>query len=219
MTGASRADPEGVRGLHVVADEGPAGCGDRVGIARAAGVGGAAVIQLRAKHASDRQVLAWGREIRALTRARGALFVMNDRFDLALLSEADGVHLGQEDLPPERIPRAARRRLLVGRSTHTLEQARSARAEPVDYVAFGPVFGTRSKESEYEPRGVEMLAEVVRIASPRPVVGIGGIDARNAPRVASAGACFAVIGAVAGAEDPVRATRELVRCAGPGRAA
>jgi thiamine-phosphate diphosphorylase len=179
--------------------------------ARAAGAGGATAIQLRAKHVTDREALAWSAEIRALARACGALFFVNDRFDLALAADADGVHLGQEDLPPERVPPEVRQRLLIGRSTHTLEQARAAREEPVDYVAFGPVFGTRSKQSPYEARGLALLADVVRLVAPRPVIAIGGIDASNAREITRAGAAgAAVISAVAAADDPEQAARDLV---------
>jgi thiamine-phosphate pyrophosphorylase len=199
-----------LHGLHVLADDAPRWKHDAPEQARAACRGGASVVQLRAKLASDRDALCWATEIRAATRETGVLFLVNDRFDLALLAEADGVHLGQEDLPPGRLPAEARERLLVGRSTHSLAQARAACDEPVDYLAFGPVFGTRSKRSPYDARGLEALAEVVRLAAPRPVVAIGGIDADNARAVAAAGAAaVAVISAVAASDDPVAATRRL----------
>jgi thiamine-phosphate pyrophosphorylase len=198
-------------GLFVLADDDPRWRLDPPAQAAAACQGGAAVVQLRAKRAGDREALAWAREIRALTRAAGALFFVNDRFDLALLADADGVHLGQDDLPPGRLPPAARARLLVGRSTHTLEQARAARGEAVDYAAFGPVFGTQSKDSPYAPRGLELLAEVAKLLAPLPLVAIGGIDLERAPALRAAGAAgAAVISAVAGADDPVAATRALV---------
>ncbi len=198
-------------GLHVLADAAPGWPHSPVAQARAACAAGAAVVQLRAKHARDAEVLAWAAEIRALTTQAGALFVVNDRFDLALAAGADGAHLGQDDLPPARIPQAARARLLLGRSTHTLEQAAAASGEPIDYVAFGPVFGTRSKESEWSARGLAQLAAVVRRVRPLPVVAIGGIDASNAASVRAAGAAgFAVISAVAGAADPEAATRRLL---------
>jgi thiamine-phosphate pyrophosphorylase len=201
---------ERLRGLFVLADDDRRWKYDPVEQARAAGAGGATAIQLRAKNATDRAALAWSAEIRAIARACGALFFVNDRFDLALAAGADGVHLGQEDLPPERVPPEARQRLLIGRSTHTLEQARAARAEPVDYVAFGPVFGTRSKSSPYEARGLSLLADVVRLVAPRPVIAIGGIDAGNAREITRAGAAgAAVISAVAAADDPEQAARDL----------
>ena len=199
-----------IRGLYVLCDDDPRWPNDPVEQARAALAGGACVVQLRAKHATDRQALAWAESIRALATAHAALFFVNDRFDLALAAGADGVHLGQHDLSPACVPASARAQLLVGRSTHTLEQARVACGEPVDYVAFGPLFGTTSKHSEYEARGLDALAEVVRIVAPRPVVAIGGIDAARAADVVRAGAAaVCVISAVAGAPDPEAAARTL----------
>jgi thiamine-phosphate pyrophosphorylase len=206
-----------LRGLFVLADDDPRWPHDPVAQARAACEAGASVVQLRTKHKTDRETLALGAEIRRLTTASGTLFFVNDRFDLALLCEADGVHLGQDDLPPGRIPTQARRRLLVGRSTHTLAQAEAARGEPCDYVALGPVFGTHSKASPYDARGLELLESVATMLAPRPVVAIGGIDAEGARAAVRAGAAgVAVISAVAGARDPLAATRALVEAAASG---
>jgi len=209
--------PERLTGLHVLADDEPHWQRNPVEQARAACRAGADVIQLRAKHATDSTVLEWSRAIRSETRETGALFFVNDRFDLALAAGADGVHLGQEDVPPERIPDAVRRQLLVGRSTHTEAQALTAGAENVDYVAFGPVFDTASKDSAWSARGVEALTSVVRRVAPRPVVAIGGIGAANAGLVSGAGAAAAVISAVAGAADMGAATRDLLHALGRGR--
>jgi thiamine-phosphate diphosphorylase len=210
-----RRNRERFAGLHVLADDDPRWRHAPLAQARAACTGGAAVVQLRAKHATDRDALALAREIRDLTRAAGLLFVMNDRFDLALASGADGVHLGQDDFPPARVPADARARLLVGRSTHTLEQVRRARGESVDYLGFGPVFGTTSKESAYTARGAVLLARAVECAGELPVIAIGGIDAARAAEAAKAGATgVAVISAVANADDPERAVRALVRALG-----
>ena len=188
--------------------------------ARAACAGGAAVVQLRCKHAADPEALAWAQRIRELTRSSDTLFILNDRFDLALLADADGVHLGQGDVSPRRIPKPARDRLLIGRSTHSLDQARRAREEPIDYLAFGPIFGTRSKDSAHAPRGIEPLRECARLVSPRPLVAIGGIAAHRVREVVAAGAtAIAVISAVAAAEDMEAATRALVVALRAGRAA
>jgi thiamine-phosphate pyrophosphorylase len=202
---------ERLAGLHVLADASPRWTLSPVAQARAACAGGASVVQLRAKQATDRELLSWAAEIRALADGAGALFFVNDRFDLALAAAADGTHLGQGDLPPARVPEPVRAELLLGRSTHTLEQARAARGEPIDYVAFGPVFGTRSKDSEWSARGLGLLEQVVRCVAPLPVVAIGAIDAGNAASVRAAGAAgFAVISAVAAAAEPEAATRELL---------
>jgi thiamine-phosphate pyrophosphorylase len=199
-----------LRGLHVLADDDPRWRRDPVALAEAACAGGAAVVQLRCKHARDRDALRMGAAIRARTRAAGALFFVNDRFDLALALEADGVHLGQSDLPPDRVPAAARERLLVGRSTHTEAELAAALHEPVDYVAIGPVFGTTSKETPHTARGLDRAASAARAAAPLPVVAIGGIDESGARALARAGvAGIAVIGAVAAADDPLAAVRAL----------
>jgi len=146
-----------------------------------------------------------------LTREAGARFVVNDRFDLALLSEADAVHLGQGDLAPNALPLEARECLGVGRSTHTPAQLEATRNEDVDYVAFGPVFGTTSKESEFTARGLKALETACLIASPRPLIAIGGIDTSHLWDLRAAGAMgFAVISIVAAAADPAASTRELV---------
>ena len=198
-------------GLHVLADDDPRWPRDPVAQARAACAGGAAVVQLRAKLAPDRIALEWGEAIRAETRAAGALFCVNDRIDIALACGADAVHLGQDDLPPARIPPDWRARLAVGRSTHTREQVARACEEPVDYVAFGPVFDSSSKPQEWSARGIAALADAVKCAGPRPVLAIGGIDASRVAELRAAGAAgFAVIAAVAGAASPESAVRELV---------
>jgi thiamine-phosphate pyrophosphorylase len=199
-------------GLYFLADDDPRWRHDPVEQARAALAGGARAVQLRAKHATDRQTLAWGAEITKLAHERGALCFVNDRFDLALACGADGVHLGQGDLPPARLPEAVRARLLVGRSTHTEEQARAACAEPIDYLAFGPLFGTATKDSPYGARGLDALRRIVALAAPRPVVAIGGIDAARAASAIEAGAAaVCVIAAIAGAADPEAAARAIVR--------
>jgi len=198
-------------GLHVLVDDDPRWGRDPVAQAKQACAGGARILQLRCKHASDAQILEWGRAIRELTHSAGAALVLNDRLDLALLCEADALHLGQEDIPPSRIPSDLRARLQIGLSAHTLDQVRAGKDEPVDYIAFGPVFGTRSKDSPYDRRGLELLSEAARAAQPHPLIAIGGIDTANLGAVREAGAAgFAVIGAIAGAPDPGAATRSLI---------
>ncbi|MBY0401077.1 thiamine phosphate synthase [Myxococcota bacterium] len=209
--GAAARRADAYHGLHVLVDDDPRWGRDPVEQARAACHARVPVVQLRAKRAGDRNALAWAREIRALTRACGSRFVVNDRFDLALLAEADAVHLGQDDLPPSALPPEVRARLAVGRSTHTIEQLEAARGEDVDYVAYGPVFGTRSKDSPFPARGQGALADAVRLASPRPLVAIGGIERDHLPALRALGvAGVAVISAVAAAADPERAAADLI---------
>jgi len=208
---SSKPPRDAFRGLHVLADDDPRWPRGPVEQAEAASRGGAAVVQLRAKHATDREIEAWGQAIRQCTRESGTRFVVNDRFDLALLLDADGVHLGQDDLPPSALPAEARSALAVGRSTHDLAQARQALTEDVDYLAFGPLFGTQSKDTGYAARGLDALQQIAALASDRPVVAIGGIDASNAGSAARFGAGgIAVISAVVAADDPVTATQQIV---------
>ena len=197
-------------GLHVLADDDPRWKHDPLAQARAACAGGARVVQLRAKRAVDAQALAWGRELRAVTRAAGAVLVVNDRVDLAIACEADAVHLGQDDLSPADSRRIAPR-LAIGRSTHDTEQLARALAEGVDYVAYGPLFGTASKDTGYGARGLAALREIASHCAPLPLVAIGGIGATSCAQARAAGAHgFAVISAVANAADPAAAVRELV---------
>jgi thiamine-phosphate pyrophosphorylase len=199
-------------GLHVLADDDPRWRWGPLVQARAACDEGAAVVQLRAKHAGDGEALRLGEQIREATRRAGALFVVNDRFDLALLLEADAVHLGQQDLPPARVRACAGAKLAIGRSTHDDAELARALAEAVDYVAFGPVFGTSTKETGHAAQGLGRLAAAAARVAPRPLVAIGGIDAGTLPGVLAAGArAAAVLSAVAAAEDPAAAVRRLVR--------
>jgi len=198
-------------GLHVLVDDDPRWDCSPVEQARKACSAQVPVVQLRVKNATDEQCLKWAKEIRAMTRISNTRFVVNDRFDIALLAEADAVHLGQTDLPPAAIPAEFRSRLAIGRSTHTEAQLKTARSEDVDYVAFGPVFGTTSKESEFDARGLEALALAAELASPRPLIAIGGIQLSDVSDLRDSGAAgFAVISAIVESEDPTDAARAFI---------
>jgi thiamine-phosphate pyrophosphorylase len=144
---------------------------------------------------------------------RDVPFVVNDRVDVALLVQADAVHLGQDDLEladARRIADGLGRKLLVGVSTHDLAQASAAARAGADYLGFGPVFATTTKENPDPVRGLAALAEAVRAAAPVPVVAIGGVTMANAALVARAGAAAAcAIGAVNSAADPEAAARAI----------
>ncbi len=175
-----------LRGLYaIVGDEDP------VGRARLAVEGGAGVVQVRMKAAAAGTVLAASREIVALCRGR-ALVVVNDRADLALLAGADGVHVGDDDLPAGEVRRIVGPAMLVGRSTRTLAEARAAIAAGADHVGFGPMFSTRTKEIAATPRGLDALGEVAG-ALGAPVVAIGGITLETVGDVARAGAAAAAV--------------------------
>jgi thiamine-phosphate pyrophosphorylase len=176
--------------------------------AAAAIAGGAGVVQVRVKDAPSGEVLRIAREVVALGAGR-ALVLVNDRVDLALLSGADGVHVGDDDLPPEEARRLVGPGLLVGRTTRTLAEARAALAAGADHVGFGPIFATTTKALAVPPRGLDALREVSGGLG-APVVAIGGIEEGTIADVARAGAaCAAVIGAIFRAGDPAANARRL----------
>jgi thiamine-phosphate diphosphorylase len=184
-----------------------------VDVVRAALRGGAPSIQLRGKEMAAREQTELARALLAQTRAAGALLWVNDRLDVALAAGADGVHLGQDDLPVEAARRIVPAGFLIGISAESAELARAAERGGADYAGTGPVYETGSKADAGSAVGTARIAEVaaaVRI----PVVGIGGIAAANAGEVVRAGAAgVAVISAVMRAADPEAATRELLRAA------
>ncbi len=178
--------------------------------AAAALAGGAPCIQLRAKDLPARPLLGEARAIRAAARDAGALFLVNDRLDVALAADADGVHLGQDDLPAARARRLLPPGRILGVSTHSLAQARRAVDDGADYIGVGPVFATATKDTGCAPLGLAGLAAIAG-AVPVPVVAIGGIGPAEAPQVIHAGAmAAAVISALMAAPDIAGATRALL---------
>ncbi len=149
---------------------------------------GVRYLQLREKQADARRILQMAEEILAVTRGSDTLFFINDRVDLALAAGADGVHLGQEDLSISEARRiAAGTPLRIGLSTHSLEQARAALQTRPDYIGFGPIYPTPTKERPDPVVGTGRLRKVLQFAD-RPVVAIGGIDESNLDEVLAAGA-------------------------------
>jgi thiamine-phosphate pyrophosphorylase len=150
--------------------------------------GGATLIQLREKHASSREFYQQAVECLAFARPRGAKIIINDRTDIALMAGADGVHLGQDDMPPEAARNLLAAEKIIGYSTHSLEQAMAAAALDVDYIAIGPVFETRTKADPDPVVGFDGVATVRTAIGDVPLVAIGGIDAWNIAAVFKAGA-------------------------------
>jgi len=182
---------------------------DWLATAEAALRGGTTCVQLREKSLDGGELLSRARRLRALTDRYGALLIMNDRPDIARLAGADGVHVGQTDLSVGDVRRSAGGELLVGKSTHTLEEFRAALAELPDYVAIGPMFATDTKPQEHIA-GIETL-RAVRPLTELPVVAIGGITPQRASAVREAGAtALAACAAVIGAADPEAAARAFV---------
>ncbi len=202
--------------LYVIVD--PSACRGRdpVSVARAAVRGGAGIIQLRDKSGDIPAMLALAREMGRAVREEGGLFVINDRADVALAAGADGVHVGQEDLPPEETRALLGGDAVIGLSLKTAGQVDAAPVESLSYGAIGGIFPTASKRQDLPPAGLDGLAELagrLRARAPGlPVVAISGIAVDNAASVIAAGADgIAVISAVCAAEDPEAAARALRR--------
>lgn len=182
-------------------------------------LGGASLIQLREKQLSPAALFTEARAAFAVAEKAGARLIINDRADIALAVGAHGVHLGQDDLPPEAARRLLGREAVIGFSTHSVEQARKALAEPVDYIAIGPIFGTATKTDTFPVVGLEGVRAVRRVVGDLPLVAIGGISHTNAHEVIEAGAdCVAVISALlAEPKDIANATRALIHSLPPRR--
>jgi thiamine-phosphate pyrophosphorylase len=147
---------------------------------------GVRIVQLRVKQGSDADFVAIADRIRELTRAFGAQLIINDRVDVALMCKADGVHVGQGDLPVSEVRRLAGERAIVGISTHDPAQVDEALKTTADYVAVGPVFQTATKATGYEARGLELVSYAA--GRGRPIAAIGGITIERAREVVAAGA-------------------------------
>jgi len=173
--------------------------------------GGIRLLQLRVKAMSAAEFFQLAHTARTLTRSYACRLIINDRVDIALACAADGVHLGQEDLPLH----AARKVMgdkMIGVSTHEVEQAREAERGGADYIGFGPMFGTSTKETGYSARGLEMLRRV-RDAVTIPIVAIGGITEGNVNEVWQAGAdSTAIISDLLGVDDIVTKTKRILAC-------
>jgi thiamine-phosphate diphosphorylase len=197
-----------ISGLYLISDASMAHGRSHEEIVAEGIAGGASVIQLREKWMSPRELYPVAMRIRALTRDAGVMLIVNDSVELALAVGADGVHLGQDDMPVRFARKVASGRLVIGVSTHSLEEARSAFEDGADYIGFGPVFRTGTKDAG-EPMGPEKL-RLIKDEVGGTVVAIGGIDASNALETLKAGAdALAVISAVTGSEDMKRAVAEI----------
>lgn len=172
--------------------------------------GGATLIQLREKAASAREFYYAALEAMTVAHRVGVQIIINDRIDIAMAVDADGVHLGQEDVPPDRARRLLGESRIVGFSTHSVEQALEANRAPVDYIAIGPVFQTSTKENPETIVGLEAIA-AIKTRTSKPLVAIGGITVARALSVIEAGAdSVAVISALLSTGDISERTREFI---------
>jgi thiamine-phosphate pyrophosphorylase len=199
---------ESIKGLYVVIDTQALSKKTHINVTRQAIRGGAKIIQLRDKIHDRGELLPIAKEMKKVCAESGALFIINDFFDLAMAVEADGVHVGQTDLPVATVRKFTSMGMLIGCSVYNSEQAIKAQNEGADYIAVGAIFPTPTKKITVV--GLETLKEIKKAVSV-PVVAIGGICADNAYRVRKTGAdSIAVISAVVNAKSPESAAKELI---------
>ena len=176
--------------------------------------GGARFIQIRSKHAASGEFLATCEDIVARARPADALVIVNDRADIAKISGAGGVHVGQDDLDPSSARAILGRDAVIGISTHSIDQVRAAASMPVDYIALGPIFGTSTKDTGHGSVGTAFVKDAVAMLRdrPKPLVAIGGITLDRAPEVIRAGAAsVAVISDLLSTGHPERRVRDYLR--------
>ncbi len=198
-------------GLYVITGQEFSGKRSYAEVVQACITGGAGLIQLREKHWPTAKLVETGRELRRLTREAGVLFIVNDRVDVAMAVEADGVHIGQQDMPLEIVRKMVGPDMVVGVSAGTPAEARAAERSGASYIGVGPIFPTATKKDARPPRGLQLLGEIRRATS-LPIYAIGGIKVHNVASVIKAGADgAAVISAVVGADDITEAARAFVK--------
>lgn len=197
--------------LYVITRNVPQLRRSHVDVAKAAVAGGVRFLQFREKEMTTREMVETAGELRRLTGEYGAVLVVNDRVDVALAVGADGVHLGEEDMPLPVARRLLGPTAIIGASVAAVENAKAAEAAGADYLGVGPVYATGSKVDAGEAVGCESIRQI-RAAVGIPILGVGGVNADKAAEVIRAGADgVAVISAVSDAEDMVAATADLLQ--------
>lgn len=181
--------------------------------AEAAVKAGVKIVQLRMKHAPREEILREAREVRRITSGTETLFIVNDDPDIASEAEADGVHVGQDDLPPSEIRARYPDLRIIGLSTHNINQTRASTSQPIDYIGVGPVYATPTKDIPDPTLGLATMGEMIAAAA-HPAVAIGGIDLSRLHSVISAGARnLAVVRAVCQSSNPYDEIRKFMGAA------
>lgn len=197
--------------LYLITDRNQTGGRPLTDVAKEALDGGVKAIQLREKDLPIRELLKLAEEMRRITKDTGAKLFINGRIDAAMAVEADGIHLGQTDLPVDVVRRIVGNRFMIGVSTHNLNEAKEAEAGGADFITFGPVYETPAKLKYGEPVGTEVLKRA-KSGILIPVYAIGGINSGNIKQILRTGADgVALISAIIGAKEPKKAVEELLR--------
>jgi len=195
--------------VYVLTDAGLSRGRSHYDVIAAAIRGGATMVQYREKSASTKKMIEEARQLRDLCRAQRVAFIVNDRVDVAVAVDADGVHVGQDDMPAAFARKIIGAEKILGVSAENEAQTRLAITDGADYLGVGAIFATATKPDVGKPIGLDGTEKIARIST-IPIVGIGGINAANATSVIRAGAVgISVISAIVSADDVERATREL----------
>lgn len=203
--------------FHVLTDTTLQSHFSHIELARHAIAGGADTLQFRQKTGSTREMISTARQLKNLCADAGVTFIVNDRLDVTIASDADGVHLGQDDFPIPLARELLGEKRIIGGSAAVLEEAQICLYEGADYIGFGPVYPTTSKDDAGPVSGIVMLKQAIE-SIPIPIIAIGGISVENTPEVILAGAHgIAVISAVCCQIDPEQATRALSQALNKGR--
>jgi thiamine-phosphate pyrophosphorylase len=197
--------------LYLVTDEKASLGRSIIDVVRQAVKGGVTIVQLREKELDTRQFIERASELQKILKPHNIPLIINDRIDIALAVNADGVHIGQKDMPFDLVKRIIPGNMIVGLSVETIEQLREAESLPADYIAVSPVFSTPVKtDFDQKPWGLEGLAEARKLTK-HTIVAIGGVNASNARNIIRAGADgIAVVSGICSADDPEAASRELI---------
>ncbi|MCK4931744.1 MAG: thiamine phosphate synthase [Candidatus Aminicenantes bacterium] len=195
--------------LHVITDTALQSRFSHLELARMAIAGGADTIQFRQKEGSTRNLIEIAQQLKQICTGMGVTFIVNDRLDVAIASDSDGVHLGQDDFPIDLARDLLGDQKIIGGSAVTLEKAQKCLVDGADYVGFGPVYPTTSKADAGPVTGIDLMIKVIETV-PLPLIAIGGVTKDNTLEVMEAGAHgIAVISAVCCQESPEQATQEL----------
>lgn len=201
--------------LYLVTDRSLSRGRSNIEVVKSAVAGGVSCVQLREKTCSTREFLDEALMLKKLLQPLGIPLFINDRLDIALAAEADGVHLGQQDMPMLQARNLAGNALIIGISAESVQDALRAEEEGADYIGVSPVFSTMTKTDTAAPLGL-VGVQAIRAAVSIPIVGIGGISAANAASVVSAGADgVAVVSAIVSADSPEEAARDIRRALSP----
>lgn len=197
--------------LYLITDRNQTGGRPLTYVVKEALDGGVKAVQLREKDLPIRELLKLAEEMRKITKDAKAMLFINGRMDVAIAVEADGIHLGQTDLPVNVVRRIVGNRFLIGVSTHNLNEAKEAEASSADFITFGPIFETPAKLKYGKPVGIEALKRVKSGAS-IPVYAIGGIKSGNIKQILDTEADgVALISAIIGANEPKKAADEIIK--------